>query len=83
VLKYLKKLTKLKISVIMSSHFPNHAMHYADKTALMKDGKLLFVGRPEEILTEKNLKEIYGVNIEVLNITRKPRRNLKVCVSVG
>ena len=38
----------------------------------MKDGKIVKFGTPSEIMTAENLKEIYGVEFEILQIHGKP-----------
>ncbi len=44
------------LAVLMSSHFPNHAFACASRVALVKDGRLLAEGPPQQVLTEANLR---------------------------
>lgn len=60
------------ISVIMATHFPNHAYYFETNRvlttlALMNDEKFEKIGSPRQILNEDNVKKIYGVNSKVLN----------------
>lgn len=60
------------ISVIMATHFPNHAYYFETNgilttLALMNNEKFEEIGSPEQILNENNIKKIYGVNSKVLN----------------
>lgn len=55
-----------KIAVVMTTHFPNHALHVSGNVALMKKGGFLASGRPEEVMTEENLAELYGIRIRVV-----------------
>ncbi len=44
-----------KLSIILVTHDPHLAWSYADRVALLADGKLLAVGSPDEILSNKDL----------------------------
>lgn len=44
-----------KPSIILVTHDPHLAWSYADRVALLADGKLLAVGSPDEILSNKDL----------------------------
>lgn len=49
-----------KITVIMVSHDLNLAAMYADRLLLLKEGKVVSVGKPEEVLTFETLEQAYG-----------------------
>jgi len=80
VLGSIKSLTKKGLAVIMSSHSPDHAFRYADKVALMKDKTLFEVGKPDETVTERNLKNIYGVRVKVAKAFIRDKERVKVCI---
>jgi iron complex transport system ATP-binding protein len=52
------------ISVIMALHDINLALQF-EKVILIKDGRLLGIGRPDEVLTAQRLREAFDVEIEV------------------
>jgi iron complex transport system ATP-binding protein len=54
------------LTVIMTVHDPNDAMQYADRVGLVSDGGLVALGAPQEVLTADNLRQLYGMPIEVL-----------------
>lgn len=58
------------LAVVMSSHFPNQAFACATKVALVKDGTLLTVGQPDDVLTEPNLEMLYGIPVSILQNER-------------
>lgn len=39
---------------------------YADRVALMQDGRIRALGTPVEVLTEQLVEEVYAVDVEVL-----------------
>jgi iron complex transport system ATP-binding protein len=54
-----------KIVCIMNTHYPDHALKISDKTLLLGRKKHIF-GKTKEIITRNNLKEYFGVNVELL-----------------
>jgi iron complex transport system ATP-binding protein len=53
------------LTVVISLHDLNLAALYADRLALLGEGRLLAVGPPTEVLTPERLTEVYGVPIVV------------------
>ena len=68
VMKYLGDLNKNdNITVICSLHFLSLARKYGTRVIALKDGKIVFDGKPAEI-DEKKFKEIYGEEAEEVEI---------------
>ncbi|MDP2156683.1 MAG: ABC transporter ATP-binding protein [Nitrospirota bacterium] len=66
LVRLLKKLRDTKnISVIMALHDINIALQFS-KVMLVKNGAILGIGRPEEILTDELLKDAFDVQVSVL-----------------
>lgn len=67
VLETIMNLVKEKeISVLMATHFPNHAFYFEDNNlkiniALLKEGQFIAKGKPSDILNEKRIEDLYGV----------------------
>ncbi len=55
-----------KLSVLMVLHDLNLASLYADRVALLVEGRLEALGTPEEVLTERNLASVYDVPVHVM-----------------
>jgi len=53
------------ITIVMVLHDINQAYRYSDQVILMKAGEIAFSGPPADVITEKNIKEIYQVDIMV------------------
>ncbi|WP_373600801.1 ABC transporter ATP-binding protein [Paraclostridium bifermentans] len=56
----------LNIEVIAAIHDLNIALMYCDKIYVLKDGKILGYGTPNEILTEKLINEVYEVDCSLI-----------------
>lgn len=54
------------LTVVVSMHDLNLAAFYADRLALLSEGVLVAIGRPNEVLTPSVLSKVYGVPIVVM-----------------
>ena len=77
-IELVKKLANENLCVIMTSHFPDHAFLASDKVGLMKDRTFLAMGNADEVITEKNLKDTYGVDIKIVYIGGEINRKIAV-----
>jgi iron complex transport system ATP-binding protein len=69
------------LAVLMSSHFPNHAFACATRVGLVKDGRLVALGNPDDVLTEESLEGIYGIPVRILEGDPETDPALKVCAA--
>jgi len=68
ILRMVRRVAKDKgLGVVMSLHDPNHALLFSDSVALMGHGVVTALGRPEEVVTAANIKNVYGMEIEVVD----------------
>ncbi len=67
VLKYLKALNNEGITVLCSLHFLSLAREYGSRIIALKDGKLVFDGKPSEIDHERFIS-IYGEEAKEVEI---------------
>lgn len=82
VLMIINDLARQGYSIFMTSHFPNQAFLVCNKVAVMKGGKILACGSPDEIITDSCLSDLYSSSIKVVTarIPDKSYREVKVCV---
>ncbi|MCJ2043694.1 ABC transporter ATP-binding protein [Methylobacterium sp. J-078] len=66
VLAQVRRLSRLGIAVILSTHDPDHAFFCADRVALLHEGRLLALGDPAATITPESLARIYGVAVAVV-----------------
>ena len=79
VLSIIEKLSKEGVSVIMTTHFPDHGFLVSQRIAIMLDGAFKAVGRAEEVITPQNLFDAYGIDIHVCRVEAAGR---PVCIPV-
>ncbi len=69
ILEMVRRLTRNEgISTILTLHDPNLASLYSDKIALIKDGSIKAIGKPDEVLREDLLEEVYEVSVRIFRI---------------
>lgn len=67
VLELVKELNeKLGLTVIMVLHDLNQAAKYSSNILVIKNGKVRAEGKPEEILDEKLIRDVYNVDMNIL-----------------
>lgn len=53
------------MTIITSLHDLNLGSQYCDRLILMSSGKITAIGTPHEVITEKNILDVYGCNVVV------------------
>ena len=69
VLEQVTALARSGIGVLLSTHDPDQAFQCADRVALLRGGELIAQGAPEAVLTREHLRELYGVEVEVTEVS--------------
>lgn len=73
IMNEIKQLNEKKqVTIIAVLHDLNLAAAYSDNMILMDKGRVHSYGKPEEILNEKTIKEVYGLQVY---ITKNPKTN--------
>jgi len=68
VLKKVKEIAKEKgLAVVLTLHDPNLALFFSDKVIMLKQGEVMCNGTPGEVINERNLKKVYGIEVVVIN----------------
>ncbi len=80
ILRVIDKLAKQGYSIIMTSHFPNHAFLLCNQVMIMKQGKIVAQGSPEAVVTETVLSDLYMTKVKVVEIDAGESKTLKVCL---
>ena len=68
ILKLIEDLSrKKKMSCIINTHFPEHALLISDKTLILGREKYIF-GNTEEIVTEKNIADFFDIRARIIDV---------------
>lgn len=65
-LQLMDLIKRLKLTVITALHDLNIASGYCDRIYVMKEGKLVTSGTPEEVLTEETMQEVFRVHTSII-----------------
>lgn len=72
ILELVKKLNReYGITIIMVLHDINQAIHFSDRIIGLKDGQVAVHGAPDEVITEKCIRDLYEISLEVTVIEGK------------
>ena len=73
LMKMVRRLCdELGKTVILVLHEINYAAFYSDYICAFVDGKVASFGTVEEVMTRENLKNIYNVDFEIIEVEGKP-----------
>lgn len=79
ILSAIKHLASQGLSILMTSHYPDHAFLACTKVALMKNGKIESFGKPGEIVTSESLTALYDTPVHV-GKTNIGSLSIKTCI---
>jgi iron complex transport system ATP-binding protein len=80
VLGEIEHLARRGMAVMLSTHDPDHAFLCAHQVALLHQGRLARLGPPDEVITRESLREVYGVEVTVMELAGAEGRVARVCV---
>jgi iron complex transport system ATP-binding protein len=81
--KVLKKINELRdesLGIFIATHSPDHAFLLNAKVLMVCSGKLQCYGEPAEIITETNMKQVYGVDVRVIGAYNDSGFDRNVCL---
>ncbi|AVQ38737.1 iron ABC transporter ATP-binding protein [Clostridium botulinum] len=67
ILELVRQLNEnLKLTVVMVLHDLNQAAKYSNRVLVLKNGEIQALGKPEEILNKKLIRNVYSVDMNIL-----------------
>lgn len=69
-------------TVVLSTHSPEHPFSVAHKAMLMKDGRIVSFGKTKQAITSDVLKEVYGVEMDIVSVKDRYGRPRTLCLPV-
>jgi iron complex transport system ATP-binding protein len=68
VLQRISALAASGISILFSSHDPDHAFLCARRALLLAEGRVLEIGAPRAVIRADTLQRMYGVSVSVIDL---------------
>jgi len=73
VMEILRTLIRKRgITAIVAIHDLNIAARYSDRIMMMKKGRIVAAGTPDEVFNQENLETVYGIKANVRRINETP-----------
>jgi len=66
VMGQIEALTAQGLGVLFTTHDPNQALRFANRVALLGDGRMLAAGTPRDVLTAEALSTLYGASVRTI-----------------
>ena len=80
VLSCVRQLAREGLSIVQSTHNPDHAFLYSDKTLVIREGRVDAYGDPRDVITSELISGLYSIDVEVNSLYGD---RVRVCVPVG
>lgn len=80
VLSCVRRLSQEGMSIIQSTHQPDQAFLFSDKTLVIGDGRVVAFGPPKEVITKGLISDLYGIDVEVSSLYDD---RVRVCIPVS
>ncbi len=77
VLTAVKDLTERGLCIFQSTHNPDHAFYYSDKTLALNAGKIVAFGDPKEVITRELIRDLYSIDANVVSLFED---KIRVCI---
>ena len=68
VLQRISALAASGISILFSSHDPDHAFLCARRALLLAEGRVLEIGAPRAVIRADTLERMYGVSVKIIDL---------------
>ena len=66
VMQQIRALAAEGLGVLFTTHDPNQALRYADRVALIGQGRMLATGAASAVLTERALRDLYQSEVKLV-----------------
>ena len=80
VINLINMLKKKNIAVMVTTHSPDHVFLCGSKVVIFQRGRQVKIGDPKTVMTEEVLSSIYGIDVDVCQVTSRKKESLKVCI---
>ena len=79
VISKVRKLARMGYGVLMITHNPDHAFMCGANVALFTKRAPMRFGEAEQIITRRNIKEAYGIDVKLVEFVHDNGRIVRMC----
>ncbi|MGI5937177.1 MULTISPECIES: ABC transporter ATP-binding protein [Methanoculleus] len=81
VLNVIRGLAEDGMTIVVATHFPDHALLTSSQVAILKNQRILAMGGPNEVINEDTMRRAYGTDVRIVNLGDPINR--QICVPVA
>lgn len=82
VIGKVRELAAKGYAVVMTTHSPDHAFMCNSKVVLLQRGLPMEFGDAPDIITEKNMRQAYGIDVRVVEFVNDRNQVMRMCAPV-
>ena len=82
VINQIRKLASEGYAIIMTTHAPDHAFMCNSNAVLLSKTDPPITGTANEVVTERNLKQSYGVVVKIVEFVNSQKQSMRLCAPV-
>lgn len=79
VIEKVKELAERGYAVVMTTHSPDHAFMCESNVVLLQKSMPMKFGRAVDIITEKNMRQAYGLNVKIVEFVNTKNKITRMC----
>lgn len=69
ILELIRRLNQeFGMTILMVLHDINQAVHFSHQIMGLQDGRVAVLGKPEDVVTQENMKRLYGIRLRVTEL---------------
>lgn len=76
ILKTIRDLSKKGLTILMATHFPDHAFLISGRVGIMMDQGIPLLGPAEEVINECTMKEAYDAEVRIITVSDDSGRQI-------
>lgn len=82
VISKVRELAEKGYAVVMTTHSPDHAFMCHSNVLLLQEGVPSKFGRAIDIITEKNMRQAYGIDVKIVEFVDTKGEVMRMCAPV-
>lgn len=82
VVEKIRELADRGFAVLMTTHSPDHAFMLDSSVVLLQRDNPMQFGRAQDVITERNMRDAYGVNVETKEFLTRDGGVVRMCAPV-
>lgn len=82
VIAKVRELAQRGYGVLMTTHSPDHAFMCNSNVVLLQQDQPMKFGRAVDVITERNMREAYGVGVKIVEFVTREGEIMRMCAPV-